>query len=310
MERLVAALRAGFAYLREHHPKKAALVALFVLYRILRRLRRQKSVKERVVLITGGGSGLGKNLGRRFAWAGARVVLWDINERSLVAAGKQIAQEGGLAWTYTCDISDRNAVYAVAQRVQREVGKVDILINNAGIVSGDYITDIPDEKVERTFRVNVLAHFWTIKAFLPAMLDADSGHIVTIASAAGTGGCAKLTDYCASKFAAVGLDESLRVELQRRGANVRTTCVCPYYINTGMFDGVHSRFSLLLPILSEDYAAEQIMRAVRTEEAVLIMPRLLHLTPLLRFLLPVGVFDGVSNLLGINHSMDRFKGRQ
>ena len=84
-----------------------------------------------------------------------------------------------------------------------------------------------------------------MKAFLPAMVARNSGHIVSIASSAGLFGVTGLADYCASKFAAVGFDESLRFELEAMGkTGVHTTVVCPYYINTGMFDGVRTRYQL------------------------------------------------------------------
>jgi all-trans-retinol dehydrogenase (NAD+) len=167
-----------------------------------------------------------------------------------------------------CDVTKREVVMDVASKTLHEVGPVDVLINNAGIVSGSNIDELEPEKIQRTFAVNVISHFWTIKAFLPKMIERQTGHIVTIASAAGLGGTARLTDYCASKFAAVGLDESLRHELQHRGLDhsIKTTCVCPFYINTGMFDGVTTRFPMLLPILTENYASRKIVHAIRTDE--------------------------------------------
>lgn len=118
-----------------------------------------------------------------------------------------------------------------------------MLINNAGVVSGRALLDTPDELIERSFSVNTLAHFWTVKAFLPTMLENDHGHIVSIASMASHVGIPKLIDYCASKFAAFGFDEALRLELEVMGAEgVHTTAICPYFIQeTGMFDTVNSR---------------------------------------------------------------------
>ena len=99
------------------------------------------------------------------------------------------------------------------------------------------------DKIVRTFNVNVLAHFWTIKTFLPDMINAKKGHIVTIASLAGHAGTNKLVDYCASKSANIGMDEALKVELSVQGLSnmIKTTVVCPYYISTGMFEGVQSK---------------------------------------------------------------------
>lgn len=138
--------------------------------------------------------------------------------------------------------------------------QVTILINNAGIVSGKPLLDTPDHLIQRTFDVNIISHFWVslrlpqfitkpdislkmTKAFLPDMIAASHGHIVTIASMAGLVGMTKLVDYCASKYAAVGFDEALRLELESNGHyNVNMTSVCPYFIkSTGMFDGVQTR---------------------------------------------------------------------
>ena len=105
-----------------------------------------------------------------------------------------------------------------------------------------------------------------MKAFLPEMLASDQGHIVTIASVAGTIGVCGLVDYCASKFGAVGFDESLRMELRTLKSRVRTTCICPYYIDTGMFKGVKTRFSIFLPIMKEDYVVNRILNAILQNE--------------------------------------------
>ena len=140
------------------------------------------------------------------------------------------------------------------------------------------------------------------------MISANKGHIVTIASSAGLTGVCKMTDYCASKYAAVGLNESLRNELNSMNSNVKTTCVCPYYINTGMFNGVSSH-NFLLPILEEDWASSRIVTAIRYDEPVLIMPSFTKWCCLLRCIFPVWVGDFTARILGINKSMDTFKGR-
>ena len=119
------------------------------------------------------------------------------------------------------------------------------------MVSGKRFLDCSDDEIRRTMAVNTMAHFWTVKAFLPEMIARDSGHVVTVASAAGTIGVSRLADYCASKFAAVGFDESLRVELGQIAPGVVTTVICPFFITTGMFDGVRTRVPWLLPILDE-----------------------------------------------------------
>jgi all-trans-retinol dehydrogenase (NAD+) len=183
-----------------------------------------------------------------------------------------------------------------------------VLVNNAGAVSGKPLPDTPDEKIVKTMTVNVLAYFWTCKAFLPSMLERNCGHIVTAASAARLIGIKGLADYSASKFAAFGFDEAVRMELRGLRSAVKTTVVCPFFINTGMFDGVKTKFPLLLPILESEYMAEHIVRVVLKNKKRLIMPRFVA-TTLFPRLLPPDVLDTLADFFGINNSMDEFKGR-
>lgn len=257
------------------------------------------------VVITGAASGLGRRMALGVARRGGSVSLWDINRTGLAAVVEEVERVGGQAQPVVCDVSDRNAVYAAAETVDEPV---DVLVNNAGIVNGKSLLDIPDEQIQRSLEVNTHSLFWMVKAFLPAMIERNRGHVVTIASAAGLIGVPRLTDYCASKFAAVGLDESLRVELRQRAPAIRTTVVCPYYVDTGMFQGVKTRFSFLLPILEEEKVAEKILTAIERNRAQLQMPLLVRSIPLLR-LLPVSIFDAVARFMGISASMDDFVGR-
>ena len=158
---------------------------------------------------------------------------------------RMIKNNGGTAYAYTVDLCSREKIYEAAKQLKQEVGSVKILVNNAGIVSGSTVLDTPDEKIIRTFDVNVLAHFWTMKAFMPDMINNKKGHIVNVASLAGYSGSNKLVDYCSSKFAALGIDDALKVELMAQGHDyIKTTVVCPYYISTGMFAGVNSEVCL------------------------------------------------------------------
>ena len=263
-------------------------------------------LRDRVVLITGAASGLGRLLARRVAAEGARVILWDVDAAGIQAVRDEIGAPA--VGTYVCDLTDRKAIAATAARTLADHGSIDVLVNNAGIVSGKTLLAASDADIERTFAVNTLALFWTTRAFLPAMLERDRGHLVTIASAAGLVGTSRLVDYCASKHAAVGFDESLRLELRRQGSRVVTTVVCPFYVSTGMFDGVRTRFPALLPILEPSYVVEQIVRAIRHDHRRLVLPRLVATTYLAR-LLPVAAFDAIMEFLGVNRTMDEFRGR-
>ena len=163
------------------------------------------------------------------------------------------------------------------------------------------------ENSSTTFQVNTLSLYWTTRAVLPAMLENDRGRIVVIASAAGSAGVARQTDYSASKHAAVGFTESLRAELRQRGSAVTTLTVKPYYVNTGMFDGVKSG-SPLLPIQEPEPTVEKILSAIESTRREILIPRMVYAVRVFR-LLPAGWFDQIADLFGINRSMRDFVGR-
>jgi all-trans-retinol dehydrogenase (NAD+) len=132
-------------------------------------------------------------------------VVWDIDPEGIDKLAQQWqAETGGKLHAYTCDVADRRDVEETAQRVRRDVGPIHILINNAGVVLGKLFLESDPEQIERTIRVNTLGLFWTARAFLPEMVAANQGHLVTVASAAGLVGVRRLSDYCASKWAAIG----------------------------------------------------------------------------------------------------------
>ncbi|KPP73055.1 epidermal retinol dehydrogenase 2-like [Scleropages formosus] len=240
---------------------------------------RKKNVAGETVLITGAGSGIGRLLALEFAARGATLVLWDISNEGNWETAKLSKERGASrVHTYICDCSDRDDVYRVADQVKREVGDVTILINNAGIVTGKKFMDAPDNLIVKTVEVNTMAHFWTYKAFLPAMVASDHGHLVSIASSAGLCGVTGLADYCSSKFAAVGFAESMALELLAMGkTGIKTTIVCPFFINTGMFDGCNTKWPRLLPILDPNYVVKKIMHAILTDQVYLLLPRSLYI---------------------------------
>lgn len=257
------------------------------------------------VLITGGASGLGRQLALQSAAKGAEVVIWDLNETAAKAVVAEITAAGGKAEAHAIDITNRDAVSALANKV----GPVDVLFNNAGVVSGDWFLDLDPAAIERTYRVNVLALYWVTQAFLPSMVQNNHGCVVTISSASGLLGVAKLTDYAASKFAAFGMMESLRSELRMKGSSVNTLTVCPHYIGTGMFDGVKTKFPWLLPILKENEVAAKILGSVQKGKAMLVLPKFVHVIPVVR-VLPIRWFDKVTDFFGVNRTMDEFRGRR
>ena len=265
--------------------------------------------RNRKVLITGAASGIGRLLALRIAARGGRLILWDMDAAHLAAAAAEIVAAGGQAVVVACNLAERESIEAAAARTLAEQGAIDVLINNAGIVDGKPLLEATDAEVERTFAVNTLAHFRTVRAFLPGMLAQGAGHIVTIASASGIAAVPRLADYSASKAAAIAFDESLRLELKHDCLPVRTTVVCPYYIATGMFEGVRTRFPLLLPIMKPEAVAARIVRAIERDEARVILPWFVRWAFPLR-MLPVAWFDALMGFFGITKSMDEFTGRK
>ncbi len=261
------------------------------------------------MLITGAASGIGRLMALAIAAKGGRLILWDVDESHLAAVAAEIAAAGGQASVYACNLAEREAIEAAAARTLQEQGAVDILINNAGIVDGKRLLEASDEEIVRTFAVNTLAPFRTARAFLPGMLAQGRGHIVTIASASGIAAVPHLTDYSASKAAAIAFDEALRLELKHDGAPVRTTVVCPFYIATGMFAGVRTRFPFLLPIMKPEAVAGRIVRAIERNESRVILPWFVRCAFPLR-LLPTAWFDALMSFFGITKSMDDFTGRK
>ncbi|XP_075406798.1 epidermal retinol dehydrogenase 2 [Tenrec ecaudatus] len=246
--------------------------------------KRKKSVAGEIILITGAGSGLGRQLAIKFAQLGAVLVLWDINEEGNMETRRQVQENSGVkVFTYTCDCGNRQEVYSVANQVKEEVGDVTILINNAGMVTGKMFLDIPDHMAEKSLLINTLSHFWTYKAFLPAMIEANRGHLVCISSAAGLFGCTRLTDYSASKFAACGVLESLLFELNMNEKNkIKTTIICPYFLTTGMFEGCTTKNPFLLPLLDREYVAQTTVNAILEEDFYALIPKTLYIALMIK----------------------------
>jgi len=279
----------------------------------------KKDISGKKVLVTGAGQGIGALMAKKLAAKGARLVLWDVNQEANESTAASIVSSGGTASTYTVDVSDPAQIASAAQRVRDEIGVVDILFNNAGIVVGKTIDQIPAASIGKVMAVNSNAVMWTTNEFLPAMLAREEGgHIVTIASAAGLFGGRKLVDYCASKFAAVGFMESLTIELHGaenstdptlKGAkNINTTVVCPYFIATGMFTGAGGRFPWLVQTLTPEYVAESVVDAMLRNQDFLLTPRILWAFYCLKPFLPIKASLALSDFLGMTTFMDNFSG--
>jgi len=267
-----------------------------------------KSVKGKIVLITGGALGMGRELARMFAKDGARIVLWDLRQSDLDKTAEEIKQLGAEVHTYVCDVTNRQLVYDTAAKVKKEVGIVDILDNNAGVVFAGMFFEVPDDKLQKTMEVNVNGPMWCTKAFVPDMIKRNDGHIIMMASAAGLIGVPGLAVYCASKHAVVGLSDALRGELWRMGAkNVKLTIVCPSFVKTGMFEGVKPPTAT--PWLSTEQMSRKIYLGCLKEKPYVREPFMVKTIPFLKGISTVRTLDMVGHILGMDSAADTWKGR-
>lgn len=266
-------------------------------------------IKGKNVLITGGASGIGRIMGRISLEKGARtLVIWDINEENIAATVKEFKQLGNVKG-YKVDVSDSKQVVDMATATRKECGEIDIVINCAGIVANNATFDKQRiEDIERTMKINSTAPMVVAQQFLPGMIERNHGHICNIASAAGMIANPRMSVYVASKWAVIGWSDSVRIELKQMKSKVRFTTIAPYFINTGMFDGVKSR---LFPILKPEPTAKKIIKSIEKNRNFKGIPFGYHFIRFCQALLPTSIFDYIfGEVVGIFHAMDHFTGRQ
>lgn len=266
----------------------------------------------RTVLITGAARGMGRLYADLAVRSAAdALILWDLDGNLLDKARRELEGHGTRIFVDTVDIAGFPAIEAAAARVRAAVGTPDVLVNNVGIVRGKYFWE-HDQRTDiaRTMAVNVLAPLHITREFLPDMIAAGRpGRILNIASAAGLLANPRMSVYAASKWAAVGWSESLRLELEQAGhRHLAVTTVCPSYIGTGMFEGV--RTPLFTPLLGPEEAAARIWAAMLAGRPLLLLPRRAHLIRVLRGMLPLRAWDFLADrVLGVYRSMETFHGR-
>lgn len=261
------------------------------------------------VLITGGASGIGKIMGRMALEKGAETfIIWDINIAAIENVKKELTSFGRIKG-YMVDVSDSEKVALAYRKTVEECGAIDIIINCAGIITSNKTFDqMSTDEIIRTMNINTIAPMLVAHAALPDMLRRNRGHICTIASAGGMLSNPKMSVYAASKWGAIGWSDSVRIELQDSKSNVHITTVAPYYINTGMFDGVKSR---IIPILKPEYVAARVIKGIEHNRTFCGIPFGFHFIRFWQAILPTRIFDWLfGELFGIYHTMDDFTGRK
>jgi all-trans-retinol dehydrogenase (NAD+) len=276
-----------------------------------------RSVSGTRVLVTGAAMGMGRLFAERaIAEHASAVVLWDINESALndtldelteAASGSECAVSG-----YVVDVADAAAVADTAAAMLDELGRIDVLINNAGVVRGNnyfWETDL-ERDTKFTIDVNTLAPMYVAHELLPAMIAApDECRMLNLASAAGFTPNPRMAVYAASKWAMIGWSDSVRLELKQAGFDhVKVTTVCPYYVRTGMFDGAKS--APLLPILEPAEVVDEAWAAMLAGRPFVVLPKTVMLSEMLKGVVPTGVRDFIADhVIGVYHTMEDFTGR-
>jgi short-subunit dehydrogenase len=259
------------------------------------------------VLITGGAQGIGLEMALKFAGRGAEVVIADLNETKLGQAKAMVEATGVAAWTYVVDVTNPASIASLRAQIAAEAGPVDVLVNNAGVVFGGPFTETPLDHHFKTYEVNVLGVVAMTHAFLGDLIARPEAHLVNIASASGFVGLPYGSTYASSKWAVIGFSESIRAELNVMGhKHVHSTIVCPSYIGTGMFEGVQAPKATNM--LEPDHLAEKVVQAVERNRINVLEPWMVKITPLLRELLPMALYDKVSRFFGADTSMSQWTG--
>jgi NAD(P)-dependent dehydrogenase (short-subunit alcohol dehydrogenase family) len=231
-------------------------------------------LRDRVAVVTGGASGIGAALCRRFAAEGARGVV--VADRDGAGAERVARELGGLA--VACDVADEAQVQALVARAEQRFGAIDLFCANAGVALGAGLDPLragpfaPDAEWAASWAVNVMAHVYAARAVLPAMLERGAGYLLTTASAAGL-----LTDlgtqaYSVTKHAAVAFAEWLAIAYGERGIVV--SCLCPMGVRTPMVEGAAAAgvgAHLLPSAIAPEAVAEAVVAGLR-EERFLILP--------------------------------------
>ena len=270
-------------------------------------------LKNKIVLVTGAAKGIGLATVKRLLQKEAKVILWDFQPDDLNATVQSLKNDGHDVFSQVCDVTNKEQVYHNAEIIKKEIGDIDILINNAGTVYTGYMLDRSDAELENMINVNFTSMIYTIRAFMPAMLEKNRGHIVNISSASSLIGAPKLAIYAATKWAVMGLTESLRLEAIKMGKKgVKFSSVHPNFLKKGLFEGTKLNLlgSLFAPgVKSHDAVAKVIVnRAIGWGFHSPKVPWIMNQSVLLRALLPSSLLIKFGNIYGLNNMMDEYTG--
>jgi len=271
-----------------------------------------KDLKNKKILITGGARGIGKQIALEFARQGADIIICDsdksfFNESEFKKNIKEIENIGVSCYGFYLDVTKYDDVVQERKSILDLVGKVDVLVNNAGVVFGGKFLEVPIEKHRLTYDVNTCGIINMLHVFLQDLIDQPTAHIVNISSASGFVPLPGGSTYASSKAAVISLSESLNAELKKEeNVHVGMTIVCPGYVKTGMFDG--AKEPILVPMLTPEKLAKKIVKAVQKNKRFVLEPTFIKFLPFIKGVFPQFVLDFFGYAMGVNRSMDLWKG--
>ncbi len=228
--------------------------------------------KNKVVLITGASSGIGKQTAIEFAKLGANIVLVARRKEKLEQVEIELKKFHISTLVCQCDVSNKGKVQEMSKTVLEKFGSIDVLVNNAGFAIYGSVTDLSIDEIESQMETNYLGMIYCVKNFLPVMLENKSGHIVNVASVAASFGLPGIASYCASKFAMLGFSEGLKHELKDTGVGI--TVVSPIMVRTEFFDSPSfEKMPKYSPTsLSPKTVAKAILKAANSPRLEIIVP--------------------------------------
>jgi NAD(P)-dependent dehydrogenase (short-subunit alcohol dehydrogenase family) len=264
--------------------------------------KERRSLSGKVVAITGGARGIGKATATALVRKGCRVAIGDLD---LALAEETAAGLGGGTVALPLDVTDRSSFAAFLDAAERELGPVDVVINNAGIMPVTQLVDESDASIRRQLDINLYGVIVGTQLAIERLRPRGSGHIVNIASQAGKTPLPGIATYSATKHAVVGLSEATMAELQDTGVEV--SCVMPTLVNTELTSGVAKR-KLIKPVEAEDVANE-IVAALETGRFDVYVPR--YNAGMTRFavLLPRRWAEAIGRFMGADKLMIEFDRR-
>lgn len=189
-------------------------------------------LKDKVAIITGGGRGIGKATALKFAKEGAKLLVCDVNEMDLETAKKEISEAGGEVATFKVDVTNRQNVRAMVEKAVEIYGRIDVLVNNAGITSDNQVHKMTEEQWDKVIAVNLKGVFNCAQAVIDRMMEQGSGVILSASSVVGIYGNFGQTNYAATKWGVIGMTKTWAKELGRKG--IRVNAVAPGFILTPM----------------------------------------------------------------------------